>query len=59
MMFLIVSFITRIGWVKRSAVSVINCISVVIVESGDGVCDHENAVSESLSVSFSDKMIGE
>ncbi len=59
MMFLIVLFITHIGSVKRSAVSVINRMSVAIVESGDGVCDRENAVSESLSVSSSDEMTGE
>ncbi len=59
MMFLIVLFITHIGSAKCSAVSARNCISIAIVESGDGVFDRENAVSESLSVSLSDKMIGE
>jgi len=57
MTFLIVSFITHIGSAKCSAVSVRNCISVAIVEWGDGVCDRENAVSKSLSVSLSGEMI--
>ena len=58
-MFLIISFIMCIGSAKCSAVSVRNCISVAIVESGDGVRDRENAVSESLLVSLSDETIGE
>src|SRR6266576_7352534 len=37
MMFLIISFIMCIGSVKCLAVSVRNCISVAIVELGDGV----------------------
>jgi len=49
----------RIGSAKFSAVSARNCISVAIVESGDGVRDRENAVSESLSVLLSDETTGE